>query len=59
MSKQIDIGDEVIVAKNNNQTYRPDLINVTVVDITKTPKTIKYHLSDGTAVMSESKIWKL
>ncbi len=38
MTRQsINIGDEVIVAVNNNQTYRPDLIKVVVRDITKTP----------------------
>ena len=56
---EINIGDEVIVARNSRQTYRPDLIKVTVVDITVTPKTTKYHLSDGTNVMSMDKLWKI
>ena len=59
MVNKINIGDTVIVAENSKQTYRPDLIKVVVEDITNTPKTIKYHLSDGTKVMSSDKLWKV
>ena len=59
MNDEIKISDKVIVAALNRQTYRPDVLCVTVDNITITPKTTKWHLSDGSNVMCRDKMYKL
>ncbi len=56
---EFSVGDTVIVANNSKQTYRPDVSKVTIVNITRTSKTTKYHLSDDTNVVSTSKMWRV
>ena len=57
--EDIQVGDKVIVAEHTRQKYRPDLIEVEVVGITKSPKIVKYHLSDGSSVFGKNKIRKI
>ena len=55
--QEFKVGDKVVVAENNRQTYRADVKVVEITDIKCTPKMTKYSLSDGTRVESVAKMY--